>query len=126
MGGGAPQYTRDYKEPKYFEKITAFDINTIEDVTDIKSITEQLIQIPNIASKRWIYNQYDSMVGTANTSTNQPSDAAVILAKDTGKALAVTVDCNSRYVFANPYKGAMIAVAEAARNIVCSGGVPIV
>jgi phosphoribosylformylglycinamidine synthase II len=125
LGGGAPQYTRDYKEPKYFEKITAFDINTIEDVTDIKSITEQLIQIPNIASKRWIYNQYDSMVGTANTSTNQPSDAAVILAKDTGKALAVTVDCNSRYVFANPYKGAMIAVAEAARNIVCSGGEPI-
>lgn len=125
LGGGAPQYTREYKEPTYFEKINAFDLDKIEDVTNLKTITEQLIQIPNIASKRWIYNQYDSMVGTANTSTNQPSDAAVILAKGTGKALAVTVDCNSRYVFANPYKGAMIAVAEAGRNIVCSGGEPI-
>jgi len=125
LGGGAPQYTREYSEPKYFEKIKEFNIDTIEDVNDLKAITEQLIQIPNIASKRWIYNQYDSMVGTANASTNAPSDAAIILAKGTGKALAVTVDCNSRYVFANPFVGAMIAVAEAARNIVCSGGEPI-
>jgi phosphoribosylformylglycinamidine synthase len=65
------------------------------------------------------------MVGTANTSTNQPSDAAIVLAKPSEKALAVTTDCNSRYVFADPYKGAMIAVAEAARNIVCSGGEPL-
>ena len=62
------------------------------------------------------------MVGTANASTNAPTDAAVVLVKGTGKALAITTDCNSRYVFADPYKGAMIAVAEAARNIVCSGG----
>jgi phosphoribosylformylglycinamidine synthase len=81
--------------------------------------------LPNIASKRWIYVQYDSMVGTANTSTNAPSDAAIVLAKGTGKALAVTVDCNGRYVQSDPYNGAMIAVAEAARNIVCSGGEPI-
>jgi phosphoribosylformylglycinamidine synthase len=125
LGGGAPQYTREYSEPKYFEKINAFDINTIEDITDIKSIAEQMIQIPNIASKRWVYNQYDSMVGTANASTNAPSDASIVLAKGTGKALAITVDCNSKYVFANPYVGGMIAVAEAARNIVCSGGEPI-
>ena len=125
LGGGAPQYSRDYTKPKYFEKINAFDINSIEDISDIKTIAEQLIQIPNIASKRWIYNQYDSMVGTANASTNAPSDAAIVLAKGTGKALAITVDCNSRYVFANPYVGGMIAVAEAARNIVCSGGQPI-
>ncbi|MFM9616264.1 AIR synthase related protein, partial [Streptomyces niveiscabiei] len=65
------------------------------------------------------------MVGAANTSTNNPSDAAVIIAKGTGKALAVTVDCNSRYVYANPYIGGMIAVAEASRNIICSGGEPI-
>jgi phosphoribosylformylglycinamidine synthase len=65
------------------------------------------------------------MVGAANTTTNAPSDAAVVLAKGTGKALAMTVDCNSKYVFADPEKGAMIAVAEAARNIVCSGGEPI-
>ncbi len=125
LGGGAPQYTREYREPKYFEKIKAFDANNIEDVTDLKSVAEQLVQIPNIASKRWVYTQYDSMVGAANTSTNAPSDATVVIAKGTGKGLAVTVDCNSKYVFADPYTGGMIAVAEAARNIVCSGGEPI-
>lgn len=125
LGGGAPQYTREYTEPKYFEKIKAFNLNSIEDATDIKAVAEQLIQIPNIASKRWIYTQYDSMVGAGNTSTNAPSDASIVLAKGTGKALAMTVDCNSKYVFADPYKGGMIAVAEAARNIVCSGGEPI-
>lgn len=127
LGGGAPQYTREYKEPKYFEKIKAFDINTVPDVTvdELKATAEQMVQIPNIASKRWVYTQYDSMVGAANASTNAPSDASVVLAKGTGKALAVTVDCNSRYVFADPYQGGMIAVAEAARNIVCSGGEPI-
>lgn len=125
LGGGAPQYTREYTEPKYFELIKAFDINTVEDITDLKAALEQVIQIPNIASKRWVYVQYDSMVGAANTSTNAPSDAAIILAKGTGKSLAMTVDCNSKYVFADPYKGGMIAVAEAARNIVCSGAEPI-
>lgn len=125
LGGGAPQYTREYKEPAYFTKIKLFDINSIEDVSDLKSIAVQLVQIPNIASKRWIYTQYDSTVGAANASTNAPSDACVVLAKGTGKALAITVDCNSKYVFADPYQGGMIAVAEAARNIVCSGGEPI-
>ena len=91
----------------------------------MKAIAEQLIQVPNIASKKWIYTQYDSMVGAGNASTNAPSDAAIVIAKPTNKALALTTDCNSRYVFADPYKGAMIAVAEAARNIVCSGGQPL-
>jgi phosphoribosylformylglycinamidine synthase len=125
LGGGAPQYTREYKEPAYLAKVNAFDMNAIADTDNLKASVEALIQLPNIASKRWIYTQYDSMVGAANTSTNAPSDAAVVLAKGTGKALAMTVDCNSKYVFADPYKGAMIAVSEAARNIVCSGGEPI-
>jgi len=125
LGGGAPQYERPYSTPKYLQKIAAFDPKTIEVPDDLKQVAEQLIAIPNIASKRWISVQYDSTVGTANSSTNQPSDAAVVLAKGTEKALAVTTDCNSRYVFADPYKGAMIAVAEAARNIVCSGGQPL-
>ena len=125
LGGGAPQYTREYKEPAYLSRVNAFDINKVADTTDLKSTVQELIQIPNIASKRWVYTQYDSMVGAANTSTNAPSDASVVIAKGTGKALAMTVDCNSKYVFANPYQGAMIAVAEAARNIVCSGGDPI-
>ncbi|MFN5987373.1 MAG: phosphoribosylformylglycinamidine synthase subunit PurL, partial [Chitinophagaceae bacterium] len=125
LGGGAPQYTREYKEPAYLAKVNAFDMDAIADTDNLKASVEALIQLPNIASKRWVYTQYDSMVGAANTSTNAPSDAAVVLAKGTGKALAMTVDCNSKYVFANPYKGAMIAVSEAARNIVCSGGEPI-
>ncbi|MBK9484847.1 MAG: phosphoribosylformylglycinamidine synthase subunit PurL [Chitinophagaceae bacterium] len=125
LGGGAPQNDRPYSEPKYFSTIKAFDPATIAVPTDLKSVAEQIIQIPNIASKKWIYVQYDSMVGTGNVSTNAPSDAAIVLAKPTNKALALTTDCNSRYVFADPYKGAMIAVAEAARNIVCSGGQPL-
>jgi phosphoribosylformylglycinamidine synthase II len=125
LGGGAPQYTREYSEPAYFEKIKAFDANSIEVPDDLKAVAEQIIQIPNIANKRTVYNQYDSMVGTGNSSTNAPTDAAVVHVKGTTKGLAVTTDCNSKYVFADPYKGAMIAVSEAARNIVCSGGLPL-
>ena len=125
LGGGAPVYTRSYTEPTYFKNIKSFNIDEIPVPTDLKAIAEKLVIIPNIASKRWIYNQYDSMVGTGNTSTNQPSDASVVLVKETGKALAITTDCNGRYVYADPYKGAMIAVSEAARNIVCSGGTPL-
>lgn len=125
LGGGAPQYTREYAEPAYFEKIKAFDANSIEVPADLKAVAEQIIQIPNIASKRTVYHQYDSMVGTGNSSTNAPTDAAVVHVKGTTKGLAVTTDCNSKYVFADPFKGAMIAVSEAARNIVCSGGLPL-
>ncbi|HVK97107.1 MAG TPA: phosphoribosylformylglycinamidine synthase subunit PurL [Flavisolibacter sp.] len=125
LGGGAPQYDREYQTPSYFNEIEKFDIDQIPVPADLKIIAERLIQLPTIANKQWIYNQYDSMVGTVNASTNQPSDAAIVLVKETGKGLAITVDCNSRYVFADPYKGAMIAVAEAARNIVCCGGHPI-
>jgi phosphoribosylformylglycinamidine synthase len=125
LGGGAPVYNREYKTPAYFEKIASFNLDAVQVPTDLKSVAEKLAVIPNIASKRWVYTQYDSMVGTGNSSTNDPSDAAVVLVKETGKALAVTTDCNSRYVHADPYKGAMIAVSEAARNIVCSGGTPL-
>jgi phosphoribosylformylglycinamidine synthase subunit PurL len=125
LGGGAPQYEREYKVPEYLTKIAGFKIDDVADVTDLKAVAEQLVQIPNIASKRWVYTQYDSMVGAANASTNSPGDASVVIAKGTGKALAMTVDCNSRYVYADPYKGGMIAVAEAARNILCSGGEPL-
>jgi len=125
LGGGAPVYEREYKAPAYLEKIKAFDLNTIPVPADIKSIAEKMIVLPNIASKKWIYNQYDSMVGTANLNTNGPSDASLVGVKGTSKALALTTDCNSRYVFADPYTGCMIAVSEAARNIVCSGGAPL-
>ncbi|MFL5809779.1 MAG: phosphoribosylformylglycinamidine synthase subunit PurL [Flavisolibacter sp.] len=125
LGGGAPQYDREFREPSYFAEIKKFNPDRITEPTDLKNIAKEIIQLPTIASKRWVFNQYDSMVGTANTSTNTPTDAAIVLVRETGKGLAVTVDCNSRYVFADPYKGAMIAVAEAARNIVCSGGKPV-
>jgi phosphoribosylformylglycinamidine synthase II len=125
LGGGAPQYDREYSEPKYFAEIKKFDASSVPVPTDLKAIAEQLIALPSIASKRWIYTQYDSMVGTVNSSTNAPTDAPVVVVKGSNKGLAVTTDCNSRYVYADPYKGAMIAVSEAARNIVCSGGQPL-
>ncbi len=125
LGGGAPVYERTYTKPAYLEKTKAFNIDTIKEPDDLRSVAEKIIALPNIASKRWIYNQYDSMVGTANLNTNAPSDAAIVAIKETSKALALTTDCNSRYVFADAYIGCMIAVSEAARNIRCSGGLPL-
>ena len=125
LGGGAPVYSREYTRPKYLEELDSFDSMHFTPREDIEHILKVLITSPNIASKRWIYEQYDSTVRTNNMVTNQPSDAAVIRIKETGKGIASTVDCNSVYVHANPYKGAMIAVAEAARNIVCSGAYPL-
>ncbi len=124
LGGGAPQYIREYVEPAYFNEYKKFDIDSIPVPANLKEVAMALLQLPNIASKRWIYEQFDSMVGTRTMTTNRSSDAGVIHIKGTDKALAMTVDCNSRYVHADPEKGTMIAVSEAARNIVCSGGVP--
>ena len=126
LGGGAPIYQREWTDPTYLAKNRAFDLNSVQDITsaDIKSVAEKITALPNIASKKWVYRQYDSMVGTVNQSTNKKSDAAIVKVKGTKKSLALTVDCNSRYVFAEPIIGAQIAVAEAARNIVCSGGIP--
>ena len=125
LGGGAPVYDREYKEPEYFKEYQKFDIKNVPEPTDYKEVALQLIQNPNLASKKWVIEQYDTMVGTSNMSTNFPSDAGLYNIKDTNKALALTVDCNSRYVKANPEEGTAIAVAEAARNIVCSGGEPL-
>ena len=125
LGGGAPQYEREFREPKYLAEVKKFNISSIPEPLHLKTIAEQIIALPSIASKRWIYTQYDSMVGTVNASTNAPSDASIVAVKGTKKGIAVTTDCNSRYVYADPYIGAMIAVSEAARNIVCSGGKPL-
>ncbi|MEN8811213.1 MAG: phosphoribosylformylglycinamidine synthase subunit PurL [Flavobacteriales bacterium] len=124
LGGGAPVYDREFKEPAYFQEYKKFDINSVKEPSDLKETAMKLISMPNIASKRWIYEQYDSMVGTKNMSTNAPSDAGIVNVKGTNTALAMTVDCNSRYVNADPVKGTEIAVSEAARNIVVSGGIP--
>ncbi|MEY2963739.1 MAG: phosphoribosylformylglycinamidine synthase subunit PurL [Bacteroidota bacterium] len=124
LGGGAPVYHREWSEPAYYQEYKKFDIKSVEEPKDLKAVAEQIVALPNIASKRYIYEQYDSMVGTANMSTNAPSDAGVVNIKGTNKALAMSVDCNSRYVHADPEVGCAIAVSEAARNITCSGGVP--
>ena len=124
LGGGAPQNEREYKEPAYYKEYNSFSIDSVPVPENLKEIAYNLVQRPNIASKRWVYEQYDSMVGTRNMSTNQPTDAGIVNLKGTNKALAMTVDCNSRYVHADPEVGTMIAVSEAARNITCSGGVP--
>ncbi|NOY37844.1 MAG: phosphoribosylformylglycinamidine synthase subunit PurL [Chlorobi bacterium] len=125
LGGGAPQYDREYEEPGWIKEYREFSMNDIPEPEEIHDIIHQLINDPNIASKRWVYEQYDTMVGTRNMSTNFPSDAGLVNIKGTRSALAVTVDCNSRYVQSDPETGAQIAVAEAARNIVCSGGIPL-
>ena len=124
LGGGAPVYEREYKEPAYYREAKKFNIDDVQEPADLVAVANHLIAHPNIASKRWIYNQYDSMVGTVNMTTNSPSDAAIVNIKGTNKAIALKVDCNSRYVNADPEVGTAIAVSEAARNIVCSGGEP--
>lgn len=125
LGGGAPVYKREYTEPAYLKRVRSFDPASVPVPADLREIAMQLIISPNIASKKWIYQQYDSTVGSANMNTNELSDAAVVSIKQTNRALALTTDCNSRYVFGDPYTGCMIAVSEAARNIVCSGGQPL-
>ncbi|MCB9181688.1 MAG: phosphoribosylformylglycinamidine synthase subunit PurL [Flavobacteriales bacterium] len=124
LGGGAPVYEREVREPAYFKKNKAFKIEDVPEPDELKDVALRLLARPTIASKRWVYEQYDTMVRTNNMTTNAPSDAGVVLLKETGKALVVTVDCNGRYVHADPHTGAMIAVSEAARNIACTGGVP--
>lgn len=126
LGGGAPVYDREYREPAWYADAQAWDASSVPvpSIEEAKDIAERLVQLPNIASKKWVWEQYDSMVGTINRSTNRPSDAGVVSVRGTKKALALTVDCNARYVEMDPEIGTAIAVAEAARNISCSGGVP--
>jgi len=125
LGGGAPVYHREYREPAYFKENQKFNIEDVKEPGNLKSVADHLVSHPNIASKRWVTEQYDSMIGTGTMTTNRPSDAAVVSVKGTDKAIALTVDCNSRYVYADPQKGCAIAVAEAARNITCAGGEPV-
>ena len=124
LGGGAPVYEREYKEPEYFKRFQEFNIDNIKEPEDLIAVANFLTENYNIASKKWVYEQYDSRVGTANMSTNFPTDAGIVNLRESSKALAMTVDCNSRMVNANPEEGCAMAVAEAARNIVCSGGSP--
>ena len=125
LGGGAPVYVREQAEPKYFAEIAKFDAAQIAQPTDYGAVTRFLLELPTIASKRWVTTQYDSMVGIGNNTTNIPADAAVVNIKGTTKGIALTTDCNSRYVAMHPERGCALAVAEAARNLVCAGSIPL-
>lgn len=125
LGGGAPVYDRSYTRPGYIDQLKDYNSGNTPAPDDLVATLKQLVKLPNLLSKRWIYEQYDSMVRTNTATTNTASDASVIRIKKNGKAIAATVDCNSSYVYADPEKGAMIAVAEAARNLVCTGAEPL-
>ncbi|HEX8243501.1 MAG TPA: AIR synthase related protein, partial [Longimicrobium sp.] len=119
-------YTREGIESSEVVEARAFDPSTITlkpEEADPTWTLRRLLDSPTVASKRWVYEQYDSTVRT-NTVVGPGSDAAVVRLRGTNRAIAATVDCNSRYVYLNPYRGGQIAVAEAARNLVCSGALP--
>ncbi len=124
LADDGPRYERPYSPPAYQDMLTALNYDAMPDVKDANAALLSLLESPTIASKRWVYEQYDHMVRT-NTMVRPGSDAAVVRIKGTNKAVAMTVDCNSRYCLLHPYEGARIAVAEAARNLVCSGAKPI-
>ena len=123
LAADAPVYHKPSKEPEYFREFQAME-NTVPQVDNYQQTLLQLLAQPTIASKEWVYQQYDYMVRT-NTVVSPGSDAAVVRIRGTRKALAMTTDCNSRYVYLDPETGGKIAVAEAARNIVCSGAEPL-
>src|SRR3989339_281538 len=124
LGGNAPVYFRESAEPKYLEETRKFNCRKLPEPDSLGEIFEKIFSSPNIASKRWVYQQYDSMVRT-NTIVGPGSDSAVIYIKEINKAIAAKTDCNGRYVYLNPKEGTKIAVAESARNVVCSGATPL-
>ncbi|MCG6553440.1 MAG: phosphoribosylformylglycinamidine synthase subunit PurL, partial [Candidatus Magnetominusculus sp. LBB02] len=123
----APLYDRPYKRPDSQDELNALDLSKIPDtvnLSDCNDALRKLLSSPAIASKELVWQQYDHMVRT-DTIVKPGSDAAVVRVKGTKKALAMSVDCNSRYCRLDPYVGAMTAVCEAARNVACSGARPL-
>ncbi|WP_018758443.1 phosphoribosylformylglycinamidine synthase subunit PurL [Paenibacillus terrigena] len=119
-----PVYNKPSAVPAYYTANESIDTTRYEEVTDLNRALEQVLASPTVASKEWVYNQYDHMVRTS-TAVRPGSDAAVVLVDGTRKGLAMTTDCNGRYVYLDPEVGGRIAVSEAARNIVCSGAEPL-
>ena len=124
LAHGAPVYERPFAPPANLDELQRLDLAQVPPPGDFGQTLLRLLDSPNIASKRWVFQQYDWLVGS-NTVTGPGSDAAVLRMKGTNKAIALSVDCNSRYCLLDPYVGAMTAVVEAARNVVCSGAEPI-
>lgn len=119
-----PIYNKPSQEPAYYQEQAAVDTLRYEEVKDLGGALKKVLGSPSLASKAWVYNQYDYMVRTS-TAVRPGSDAAVVTVSGTRKALAMTTDCNGRYVYLDPELGGRIAVSEAARNIVCSGAEPL-
>ena len=124
LADDAPEYDRESKRPSYLDEVKDYDLSSLPESEDYNKVLLEVLESPNIASKEWVYEQYDHMVRT-NTVVLPGSDAAVLRVKGTEKGLAMTTDCNGRYCYLDPEVGGAIAVAEAARNIVCSGAEPI-
>ena len=124
LGGGAPQYDMPVREPEYYSEINNFTIDNINDDENYNKSLLTLLSTPNITSKQFVFRQYDSTV-RSNTIQGPGGAAAVIRLKGTQKGLAISTDCNGRYVYLNPRLGGQIAVVESARNVVCSGGEPL-
>lgn len=120
----APVYERPFTEPLYIKEKRKLDIDDIPLPTDFNDVLERLLSSPNIACKKWVWEQYDHMVMT-NTIRTPGSDAAVIRIKGTKKGVAISTDCNSRFCYLDPYAGALLAVAESARNLSCVGAEPL-
>jgi phosphoribosylformylglycinamidine synthase len=119
-GEDTPQYERAFKEPAYYQELKKFDINEVSQPEDLKDIAIFLLKHQNIASKKWVDEQLNSTVGSAKTT----SDASVVNIAGSKKALAMSLESNPRYVYADPKQGVAITIAQAARNIICSGAVP--
>jgi phosphoribosylformylglycinamidine synthase len=124
LAEGAPVYNRPMQRPAYIDELKNSDLSSLKTPKDLNKVLLDLLDSPNIASKRWIYSQYDHMVRT-DSVVLPGSDASVIRVKGTNKGIAMTVNCNSRYCYLDPYLGAQIVVAENARNIACSGARPL-
>jgi len=125
LGGGAPQYIRESKKPAYLEETQKFDASTLDHPQDHVDTIKKLLNSPNIASKRWVHEQYDTTVRTNTVTPPGASNSGVIRIKGTNRGLVAKTDCNGRYVYLNPRRGGQIAVVESARNVVCSGGRPL-
>ena len=119
----APVYHKPSAEPSYYREYQEME-QTIPAVENYTETLKQLLQQPTIASKEWVYSQFDHHIGS-NTLVSPGSDAAVVRIRGTEKAIAITTDCNARYIYLDPEVGGKIAVAEAARNVVCSGAKPL-
>lgn len=124
LGGDAPVYIRPQKRPTHLDEFEKFDISQVQIPGDMNMILQKLLGSPNIASKRWVYEQYDTSVRTS-TVVGPGSAAGIIRIRKTNKALAISTDCNGRYCYLNPREGAKIAVAESAMNVAVSGGKPV-